>query len=190
LTLQTANRYKLYDTSLSVQDKTLSWLPSARKTEPFYSGDEEADQPAGVAHLMQSDQVDSFVGQSEQHTKLPPVATESPENRGAQCVDGQCDIQTPSCVSPDTGNPNVPNCQTDMASQRVLNQGDTGEPMTTGIQNNVVPGVDQDSCVQSWKNQFCPQGLNCPSGANIGKLDDTYASVYNSRGSSGNVEQE
>ena len=52
-------------------------------------------------------------------------------------------------------------------------------PEMTRLQQNTVPGVNQDSCVQSWNNQFCAQGLNCPSGSNIDQIDDQYASIHN-----------
>ena len=35
-------------------------------------------------------------------------------------------------------------------------------------QSNSVPGADQNSCVKTWNNQFCAQGLeaNSPNGTN------------------------
>ena len=43
----------------------------------------------------------------------------------------------------------------------------TSESQFVNAQNNEVPGSDQQSCVQTFKNQHCAQGLsvNSPQGA-------------------------
>ena len=51
ITLQTANKMKLYDTSLSVADNELglSWLPSSKDSVPEEEEQEHSVEPAGVA---------------------------------------------------------------------------------------------------------------------------------------------
>lgn len=110
ITLQTANKMKMYDTSLSVADDRLglSWLPSSKEVET--EEEEKEDDADDVPTEMGSNLVE--------HMKA------------------------------DEGLPHV-------TPKQLLK-----------MQDNQVPGVDQNSCAEQKKDSHCIQGLESdkPSG--------------------------
>ena len=152
ISLQTANRYKI-ETAAEKMNR-----------ESFYIEQFRAQQEAAQVQL-----------QSQVQVQVQPQV-QVPQCNGGTSQDNN--IEPPTCGS---GGDNIaPNCKMNRNTQ-VL-QGNNiynNEPDLTQLQTNDVPGANQDSCVQSWKNQQCTQGLNCPSGSNVDQLDDQYASITN-----------
>ena len=115
LTLQTANKYKLIDTSESVSPKgQLSWLPSTG-----------------------GNNVERFSNQEGDESEYSPLPHEQ-EHQHQQPVIGKT-------------------YEEDTLSEMNIHE-------TSEIGSNKVPGANQNSCVQSWENEHCTQGLNYPRG--------------------------
>lgn len=107
ITLQTANKFRLYNTSLSkATEGGVSWLPSANPS----TGDDSQNEI--------SEPVDETV---EQYEGIPPSIVENAEE--------------------------------------IVNEEVGAITTETHINNNEVPGADQQSCQKSLENQHCIQGL-------------------------------
>uniref|UniRef100_A0A6C0EHN5 Uncharacterized protein n=1 Tax=viral metagenome TaxID=1070528 RepID=A0A6C0EHN5_9ZZZZ len=126
ITLQTANRLRLYNTSLSKSlPNQTSWLPSAKNTEQEDATkneeqrerEEEGDEPSHNLSIIEN-------------------------LEGANIVDTL------------EGSP--------------LDTEFTTADQFNNAQNNEVTGADQDSCIKTFENQHCIQGLeqNSPNGFN------------------------
>lgn len=139
ITLQTANKYRLINTSLSVSAPgQTSWLPSAK---------------AGM---------DNFVGHEKPEKKADH--TENPMDNAAPSGDEP--------YMPFHSNVEESDIEQMREAQISENFHNVERPFTTeaqfvDAQSNTVPGSDQQSCVQTFKNQHCTQGLsvNSPQGA-------------------------
>lgn len=121
LTLQTANKHKLINTSESVSPRgQLSWLPSVGRHNVERFSNQEADEaeysPLPHEHT-------NVVNYHEQETQ--PVIRQTYDE--------------------------------DTLSKMNIHE-------NTEIGDNKVPGANQNSCVQSWENEHCTQGLNYPRG--------------------------
>ena len=132
MTLQTANKLRLINTSLSVSDAgESSWLPSAREEQ---SGEEEQEQQqATLPHHANGYADDQMLMQGTQ-------PSENFTNVGEE----------PAAHEPADFTQNA----------------FTSASQFLDAQNNEVPGSNQESCVQTFANQHCPQGLqtNAPDG--------------------------
>ena len=134
ITLQTANKLRLYNTSLSnsLPNET-SWLPSAKNVV-----DETNNNNENNNENDNDNNNDNIVTYSEPSQNLNTI-----ENlEGANIVDTL------------EGSP----LDTDFTSADQLNNS----------QSNEVPNVDQNSCIKTFNNQHCIQGLeqNSPDGFN------------------------
>jgi len=126
LTLQTANKMRLYNTDLSqASANQLSWLPSAQDS-PNTAAPEEA---------VNSEQLPDVILEQPSSETLAPTQENVIEN-----MEG---AEMPSSIENAASVTGVftSNAQFDDA------------------QNNNIPGVNQESCVKSWDNQHCVQGL-------------------------------
>lgn len=144
ITLQTANKYRLINTSLSVAAPgQTSWLPSAK---------------AGM---------DNFVGH-EKPEKNRDDHAENPMNNAVPSGD----VQEQEPYMPFHSNIEESDIEQMREAQISENFHNVERPFTTesqfvNAQSNEVAGSDQQSCVQTFKNQHCAQGLsvNSPQGA-------------------------
>lgn len=156
ISLQTANRYKIEETSKKINS--------------------EAFRIEHYNNMIQPEHMN--ITHPEEHTdhqqSVQPEHQVMPLAKNKECKEGSCGYNT-SCGN--IGNPTLPNCNMDRETQ-VFNGQSPQEPMSI-LQNNTVPGVNQSGCVQSYKNQMCAQGLNCPQGSNMDSLDDQFAPLHN-----------
>lgn len=144
ITLQTANKYRLINTSLSVAAPgQTSWLPSA-KTD-----------------------IDNFMGHEKNEEK---TVEDTPNPMNNEAVSEQAENQEP--YMPFHSNVEESDIEQMREAQISENFHNVERPFTSesqfvNAQNNLVPGSDQQSCVQTFKNQHCTQGLsvNSPQGA-------------------------
>ena len=140
LTLQTANKYKLIDTSNSVSSPgQLSWLSSSK-------GNQDNQDNQG----------------NQEHFSLPEDENSPlPHETGQLASYPENNDQTESEFNKiQTNNVNLNN-QEDVDT---LSSTNIHETDMSGLGSNSVPGANQQSCVQSWKNEHCTQGLNYPEG--------------------------
>lgn len=139
ITLQTANKYRIINSNLSVADENqTSWLPSS-KEEHFGKEDEEGSPNTSMAYTNYTSSVDNYtssVDQSDIETMKNSIPSEN--------FDGH---STPEGSDLDN---------TFLSSAGTLESS----------QDNTVPGSNQNSCVTTQDNQHCTQGLheNIPSG--------------------------
>ena len=144
ITLQTANKYRLINTSLSVSEPgQTSWLPSAK-----------ADMDNFAVH--------------EKPEKKPVDHAENPMNNAVPSGD----VQEQEPYMPFHSNIEESDIEQMREAQISENFHNVERPFTTesqfvNAQSNEVAGSDQQSCVQTFKNQHCAQGLsvNSPQGA-------------------------
>ncbi len=137
VTLQTANKFRLVNTDLSVADAgQSSWLPSAKK--PVEPVEEAASEPV------------------EEQPLLPHHANGYEEDQ--MLMNGSLPSENFS-NTPEEPQPH----ETADFSQNAF----TSSAQFVDAQDNTVPGSNQDSCVQTFENQHCAQGLqeNAPNGA-------------------------
>ena len=139
ITLQTANKYRLINTSLSVAAPgQTSWLPSAKAGMDNFVGHENPEKKADHTE----NPMDNAVPSGEEpympfHNNIEESDIE--QMREAQISENFHNVERPF----------------------------TTESQFVDAQSNTVPGSDQQSCVQTFKNQHCAQGLsvNSPQGA-------------------------
>ena len=199
LSLQTANKYKLIDTSESVSKKgQLSWLPSAKGNHPHhhsesthehyanYSGAEEGhDTHSHNFAPVGGDDSQLLPHQGNQPTHHPthhpnPTHHESPlvdlspdeEHHSSHphpthlVAQGHSDTHHSHAVPTDSHElEHVPaEIHHDHHTQVDSSHAQTHAPAG----DNCIPGANQKTCVQTYRNEFCPQGLNQPSGYDNG----------------------
>ena len=161
ITLQTANRYRLINTNLSVADPgQSSWLPSAKNSEHYNAlGGDPGDLPSDG----------DLAGEAE--NKLDPVAA------AAAAAGNEEGSEDPSLVGDNflPFHSNVENFDINQmhGTKPIENFHSAPSSFTTeaqfvSAQNNSIPGSDQNTCVSTFANQHCTQGLNnnSPNGAN------------------------
>jgi hypothetical protein len=158
ITLQTANRYRLINTNLSVADPgQASWLPSAKNSEHYNVLDgETGDMPSSKD--VASDAVN----------KMDPAAAiaagaeegEDPSLVGDNFLPFHSNVENFD-IHQMHGTKPIENFHSDPSSF-------TTEAQFVSAQNNSIPGSDQNTCVSTFANQHCTQGLNnnSPNGAN------------------------
>lgn len=133
ITLQTANKFRLYNTSLSrASAGEVSWLPSVNN--------------------VTSENVVEVEGEAEM-----PVVNE------ARTAEQSLISDNLNTVVENMEGAEVPNSVENASSvENVF----TSEQQFNDAQSDNVPGANQESCVKSWGNQHCVQGLeeNSPSG--------------------------
>mgnify|MGYP001079730107 CR=1 len=130
ITLQTANKFRLYDTSLSnATAGQVSWLPSVNESVP-----QEAE--VNTQEMLE--------GVNDNATANQSLLTDNLNNvvEGMEGADVPESIKNVSSVEEE-------NEPTSFTSNNQFNN----------AQTNNVPEADQDSCVKTWNNQHCIQGL-------------------------------
>jgi hypothetical protein len=147
VTLQTANKYRLINTDLSVAAAgQSSWLPSAKR-ESFEDGDDPAPEEEGVGGetppSATEEEIDGL-GDGEEFYRN----NNSPFFTGRRREDFQ--IMGASLLSDNLGDDNL----------------FTSADQFVDAQDNTVPGANQTSCQSTHANQHCTQGLsqNTPEG--------------------------
>lgn len=180
LSLQTANKYKLLDTSESVSKRgQLSWLPSANANRPhsesgvnehyanYAASDEEQDQhdqtfaPALQAEDGHSNLMPHQVNHESPLAELSPDQESLPSHLDTQ---GHADPHLRHGIPADTHELEYVPSEIQMGhsqDSRVQTHSPAGD--------NCVPGANQKTCVQTFRNGFCPQGLNQPMGYDHGQ---------------------
>ena len=147
VTLQTANKYRLINTDLSVAAAgQSSWLPSAKR-ESFELGDDPAPEEEGVGGetplAAPEEEIEGLGGAKEFYRN-----NNSPFFTGRRREDFQ--IMGASLLSDNLGDDNL----------------FTSADQFVDAQDNTVPGANQTSCQSTHANQHCTQGLsqNTPEG--------------------------
>jgi hypothetical protein len=147
VTLQTANKYRLINTDLSVAAAgQSSWLPSAKR-ESFAPDDVPAPEEEGVEGETPpptpEEEIDGL-GDGEEFYRN----NNSPFFTGRRREDFQ--IMGASLLSDNLGDDNL----------------FTSADQFVDAQDNTVPGANQTSCQSTHANQHCTQGLsqNTPEG--------------------------
>ena len=161
LTLQTANKYKLIDTSRSVSSPGhLSWLPSLHQGHAGHSHSESREH--FIDNEMSAEQM-PLPHEQAGHTDEESVhsATYAPAVASHEATGEENVIHYTPDIYHDTSDEEQVGHEDNLLSPvDVQGLSDNG--------SNLVPGANQASCVQTWKNQHCIQGLNNPPG-----YDDT-----------------
>ena len=150
ITLQTANKFRLINTSLSVAAPgQSSWLPSAKDLVSEETPAENANVDLNEEALRPMEQ---------QQELLPHHANNYPEDHA---------IMAASRPSENFSDVNAEPEGTSVCDNN--NSVFTTQSQFTDAQSNEIPGADQGSCVQTFANQHCVQGLqeNAPSGYNL-----------------------
>jgi len=151
ITLQTANKYRLINTNLSVADPgQVSWLPSAKNSE-HYEGQGALVEEGEAGNPINED---AELAQAEQRLN-PDAAVEADTFLPFHSNVESFDIHQMHGTKP------IENFHSPSSSF-------TSEAQFVSAQNNSVPGSDQNTCVSTFENQHCTQGLNnnSPNGAN------------------------
>ena len=145
VTLQTANKMRLVNTSLSVADQgESSWLPSAKKqVEEPANEQQEAVESVQEQALPAQEPVLPYHANGYEEDKLIMSASQPSEN-----------------FSNPQGEPSA------HESADLTQNAFTTSAQMVSAQDNTVPGSNQESCVQTFANQNCAQGLqsNAPDG--------------------------
>ena len=129
ITLQTANKFRLYNTSLSVSSPgETTWLPSAKDVNNKIN-----------QHIHPNGEENIEASVNDQETENASL----PSNSVEQFVEEIEGAEVPSMVK----------------NSESIEGSFTSDEQLVESQNNLVPGANQESCVKSWKNQHCIQGL-------------------------------
>jgi len=142
VTLQTANKYRLINTDLSVAAAgQSSWLPSAKR-ESFADGDDPAPEEGTPPPTPEEEISEGDDGKEFYRNNNSPFFT------GRRREDFQ--IMGASLLSDNLGDDNL----------------FTSADQFVDAQDNTVPGANQTSCQSTHANQHCTQGLsqNTPEG--------------------------
>ena len=142
ITLQTANKFRLINTDLSVASPgQSSWLPSAKDNVSEVDLNEVALRPM-----------------EQEQELLPHHANNNEEDHAIMAASRPSENFTDVNGEPE----GTSNCD-------LNNNVFTTQAQFLDAQNNEVPGAKQGSCVQTFENQHCSQGLqeNVPSGYNL-----------------------
>ena len=175
MTLQTANQQRLWNTDLSASDPgESSWLPSARMQAPMQEQEMEMPQQEMV---MQEQEMEM----PEQEMEMPQQEMEMPQQGCASKCGQSCEgFQNVMPMHQNNDNSEEFMSETrpsenfkDYPKEPVANEPEqspqnvfTSQNQFLSAQNNSVPGANQNSCVKSWENQHCIQGIqtNAPNG--------------------------
>jgi hypothetical protein len=158
LSLQTANKYKLIDTSRSINSPgQLSWLPSANKYYEGFVGDNSSEEEYPSEESYPSPK---YYSEDE---LLPGVYTPTHESTPEFAQEEESNIPHPEATVNATHHP----IQYNMCGKNhhsIDNMKGMYIDETPELGSNKVPGANQNSCVQTFNNQHCSQGLNKPKG--------------------------
>ena len=164
VTLQTANKFRLYDTSLSVAAPgETSWLPSVSGNAVNNSVQEEQNNQE-----VQGNQQNSDGGELPSEPVYEDQSRDAEMNSRNQRPSDNLNVVVEGLVG--TTPQNVENAapvpQEESNQMAVF----TNDSQFNDAQTNNVPGANQNSCVQSFNNQHCIQGLqnNAPNGLSNG----------------------
>lgn len=181
LSLQTANKYKLIDTSQSVSKKGhLSWLPSQNRGAPHGEGGVHENY-ANYNSLEEGHDTHSHTfapAGFEEETHLLPHQVQDHHSPLAELAPDEDHSPTPTHLSaqghPDHHQPHPAPTVHHEPDAELAPIGLHTEQESSHVQthaapgDNCVPGANQSTCVQSYRNEFCPQGLNQPAGYDHG----------------------
>jgi len=193
VTLQTANKMRLYDTSLSIANPgDTSWLPSVKGEE---SGDgniitdvagkiEDAgihviNDVANLGTHVVNDVANLGTHVVNDVANLGTHVINDVANLGTHVINDVKNVGTNllDVIVPGDANSGVVESWKDAAPIESSNNGEfTSEAnLNDACCNNTVPGSDQQSCVQTFSNQHCAQGLqsDVPNGMG-GLVDQAY----------------
>ena len=162
LTLQTASKHKVINTSESVSPEgQLSWLPSLKKGgltsehfENFQTGEEVVPEEYAPALA----QVDAGGEQ---------INSGNANGNG----NNNTEMFTSEGESLDENELNNNNNNHLVSEEVADHDSNHNTQLSADIGSNEIPGANQKSCVKSWNNQHCIQGLDTPSGFNADSLD-------------------
>lgn len=150
ITLQTANKFRLINTNLSVASPgQSSWLPSAR--------DDDTNSVASEASEVDLNEV-ALRPMEQQQELLPHHANNNAEDHAIMAASRPSENFTDVNEEPQG-----------TSSCDLNNNVFTTQAQFLDAQSNEVPGARQESCVQTFANQHCAQGLqvNAPEGYNL-----------------------
>ena len=158
VTLQTANKMRLINTSLSVADQgESSWLPSAKN---------QVEEPANQLQTVESVQKQVLPAQEPVLTAQEPVLTTQQPVLPYHANGYEEDKLIMSASQPSENFTNPPEEPSAHESADLTQNAFTTSAQMVSAQDNTVPGSNQESCVQTFANQNCAQGLqsNAPDG--------------------------
>jgi len=175
MTLQTANQQRLWKTDLSVANSgESSWLPSAKENVP--EPEPEAPEPKEAAPEESHESHDAHEESHEEaHEEAPeesheeaPESFESFQGQGVMPMHQNNDSAEEFMAEtrPSENFKDYPKEPTANEPTQSPQNVFTSQNQFLTAQSNEVPGANQNSCVKSWDNQHCVQGLqtNAPNG--------------------------
>ena len=156
ITLQTANKYRLINTDLSVAAPgQSSWLPSAKPGKPQTKEDfsllKDIRKELGAVVAGDPDNEDFQNPSGIEHPALQKASSE--------------DVSVMNASNPSNNLEDVQTNQVPEGSEATC--AFTTPAQFLSAQNNQVPNSNQQSCQSTFANQHCAQGLqkNVPNGA-------------------------
>jgi hypothetical protein len=187
VTLEAGNKMKLYDTSASLSDVgETSWLPSTKGGEsPFFPDMGPLNPIADIASNAISNVTDVATNAISNVTEiadntLDTISGDEHQQHQQHQQNPGVSIETNEEIQPFLPHQNGNN----LADINMMRNSNITEGLTVGLptgggdiqeegvpasftsgqqfknaQMNIVPGSNQGSCVQSWDNQHCAQGL-------------------------------
>ena len=155
----------------------LSWLPSQHHGSPHGEGvihENYANYPTpeeghdihthNFAPAGYEEETHLLPHQIQHHSplaELSPDETHTPDHLVAQGeADHHLEHPAPTVSHEPTSELAPVGIHTEHESPHVQTHASAGD--------NCVPGANQNTCVQSYRNEFCPQGLNQPAGYDHG----------------------
>ena len=166
VTLQQANKLRLYDASLSIAPPgQTSWLPSVNEESGNVSDMNEVQMPGELVNDVTDTNKEVVVptlnddsGNVNNMLDSPLV---HPDHQIARS-------SIPSDTVHDVIENMVPSQIEGIASHAASVTEFTSSDQLTGVQQNNVPGSNQESCVGSYDDQYCAQGFqgNTPESYN------------------------
>lgn len=186
LSLQTANKYKLIDTSRSVNSPgQLSWLPSENRYHEGFVGNNDnihslPHELGNLPHHNNHEEEESYPTHEEAyptHEEAYPTHEEAyPTHEEAYPTHEESyheqellpGVHTPTAHYQDgaisTSHHPIHYNQCGQPHHSINNMKHMHVDETPELGSNQVPGANQNSCVQTFNSQHCSQGLNKPRG--------------------------
>ena len=183
MTLQTANQQRLWNTDLSVSDPgESSWLPSARMQAPMQAPMQEQEMVMPEQEMPEQEMEMTEQEMEMPEQEMPEQEMEMPKQGGCASKCGQSCEGFQNVMPMHQNNDNSEEFMSetrpsenfkDYPKEPVANEPEqspqnvfTSQNQFLSAQDNTVPGANQNSCVKSWENQHCIQGIqtNAPNG--------------------------
>jgi hypothetical protein len=148
VTLQQANKLRLYETSLSVASPgETSWLPSVSDETPDVN---EVQMPGEVVNNV-SDNNDLSTPTTNESNMLGQPVTQNDQQIARSSI--------PSDTVHDVIENMVPSQVDGLATNAAPLGNFTSSNQLDDAQSNNIPGSNQESCVGSYDEQYCAQGF-------------------------------